>query len=47
MKENHTICVEPEVWEMLKELASKNFTSISGMIQQLAIKEYEKEIENG
>ena len=42
MKKNRTVTIDDKVWEMLQEIADKNFTSKSEMIQRMIIKESEK-----
>ena len=37
MSKNRTITIDDEIWELLQELADKNYTSKSGMVRRLII----------
>ena len=45
MKKTSSISMDDKVWQMLQDLADKNFTSKSEMVQRLIIKETKGEQE--
>jgi len=46
MKENKTICVDPEVWKELERMAEENYTSKSDMVQRLILRQVKENAEN-